>query len=222
MQISDALWREIEAAALDYKGVKFVAVPRLRLILKRSRRSNDQNALLWALYDDVIRKALANFGGVKRRFTKTGASRGITVIDDYGHHPVEIRAVLNAARAAAGRGRVIAVVQPHRYTRLQDLFEEFCTCFNDADVVLVADVYPAGEQPIAGIDRDNLAAGLTTHGHRAAVALPSADALAAMIAERTEDGDVVVCLGAGSITNWAHALPASLADAQKTRSGGPR
>ncbi len=122
------------------------------------------------LPDDVIRKALAGFGGVRRRFTKTGEHNGITVIDDYGHHPVEIAAVLKAARESTGN-RVIAVVQPHRYTRLQSLFEEFCTCFNDADTVVVAEVYPAGETPIAGIDRDNFVLGLRAHGHREAAAL---------------------------------------------------
>ena len=108
--------------------------------------------------DDTIRKALAGFGGVRRRFTRTGEWNGVTIIDDYGHHPVEIAAVLRAAREST-KGKVIAVVQPHRYTRLQSLFEEFCTCFNDADAVIVADVYPAGEAPIPGIDRDHLCAG---------------------------------------------------------------
>ena len=162
------------------------------------------------LDDDVIRKALANFGGVKRRFTKTGASRGITVIDDYGHHPVEIRAVLNAARAAAGRGRVIAVVQPHRYTRLQDLFEEFCTCFNNADIVIVADVYAAGEDPIPGVDRQHLVEGLRAHGHRNVVGLERPTQLPSLVHEHAESGDYVVCLGAGNITAWANALPADL------------
>ena len=120
--------------------------------------------------DDVIRSALANFGGVRRRFTRTGNWNGVTVIDDYGHHPVEIAAVLRAARELT-KGQVIAVVQPHRYTRLAALFEQFCTCFNDADVVIVADVYPAGEAPIAGADRDALVQGLRTHGHRQVVAL---------------------------------------------------
>ena len=115
--------------------------------------------------DDVIRKALASFGGVKRRFTSVGEWNGVVIIDDYGHHPVEIAAVLAAARDSA-KGQVIAVVQPHRYTRLRDLFEQFCTCFNDADAVIVAPVYPAGEAPIAGVDRDALVAGLRAHGHR--------------------------------------------------------
>ena len=120
--------------------------------------------------DDVIRKAIAGFGGVKRRFTKTGEWNGITVIDDYGHHPVEIAAVLRAARESTN-GKIIAVVQPHRFTRLQSLFEEFCTCFNDADTVVVAEVYPAGEAPIEGIDRDHFVLGLRAHGHREVIPL---------------------------------------------------
>ena len=121
--------------------------------------------------DEAIRKALAGFGGVKRRFTRTGEWNGVTIIDDYGHHPVEIAAVLKAARESTN-GKVIAVVQPHRFTRLQSLFEEFCTCFNDADAVVVAEVYPAGEAPIAGIDRDHFVLGLRAHGHREVIPLP--------------------------------------------------
>ena len=161
------------------------------------------------LADDVIRTALANFGGVRRRFTKTGEWSGVTVIDDYGHHPVEISAVLRAARESA-RGKVIAVVQPHRFTRLQTLFEEFCTCFNDADTVVVADVYPAGEAPIPGIDRDNFVLGLRAHGHREVVPLQDSSALAGVIAGFVSDGDYVVLLGAGNITQWAYALPGEL------------
>jgi len=160
--------------------------------------------------DDTIRKALAGFGGVKRRFTRTGEVDGITVIDDYGHHPVEIAAVLRAARAAT-RGKVIAVVQPHRYTRLAQLFEEFCTCFNDADRVIVADVYAAGEAPIEGVNRDRLVEGLIGHGHRHVQALPGPADLAAMVDSLAAPGDLVVCLGAGNITQWAHALPEELA-----------
>ncbi len=159
--------------------------------------------------DATIRKALAAFGGVKRRFTKTGDWKGVTVIDDYGHHPVEIAAVLKAAREST-RGKVIAVVQPHRYTRLQSLFEEFCTCFNDADTVVVAEVYPAGEAPIAGIDRDNFVLGLRAHGHREVVPLQDSAALAGVIAGLAKPGDYVVCLGAGNITQWAYALPGEL------------
>jgi UDP-N-acetylmuramate--alanine ligase len=163
--------------------------------------------------DDAIRDALAKFQGVKRRFTKTGVAGGVTVIDDYGHHPVEIAAVLKAARLAiADRpgAKVIAVVQPHRYSRVESLFEDFCTCFNDADSVIVADIYAAGETPVPGIDRDSLVAGLQSHGHRHVSALPDPAALARIIADTATPGDFVVCLGAGSITNWAAALPTEL------------
>ncbi|TWA98492.1 UDP-N-acetylmuramate--L-alanine ligase [Bradyrhizobium stylosanthis] len=159
--------------------------------------------------DEAIRKAIAGFGGVKRRFTKTGEWNGITVIDDYGHHPVEIAAVLKAARESTN-GKIIAVVQPHRYTRLQSLFEEFCTCFNDADAVVVADVYAAGEAPIDGIDRDHFVAGLRAHGHREVVPLPGAAELAGIVKGLAKSGDLVVCLGAGNITQWAYALPDQL------------
>jgi UDP-N-acetylmuramate--alanine ligase len=160
--------------------------------------------------DDKIRQGLAGFGGVKRRFTRTGEANGVTVIDDYGHHPVEIAAVLKAARQAS-HGKVIAVVQPHRFSRLQNLFVDFCTCFNDADAVLVADVYPAGEAPIPGINAETLAAGLRERGHRHADHLSDPKKLAATVASIAHPGDMVVCLGAGSITYWAHALPAELA-----------
>ncbi len=162
--------------------------------------------------DDVIKHALANFGGVRRRFTRTGMWNGAIIIDDYGHHPVEIAAVLRAAREST-RGHVIAVVQPHRYTRLAALFEQFCTCFNDADTVIVANVYPAGEAPIPGADRDGLVQGLRTHGHRQVIPLDSPDKLAPIVAGMAQPGDYVVCLGAGSITQWAYALPAELAGA---------
>jgi UDP-N-acetylmuramate--alanine ligase len=159
--------------------------------------------------DATIRKGLSAFEGVKRRFTKTGEVDGIAIIDDYAHHPVEISSVLKAARSA-GRGKVHAVVQPHRYTRLRDLFEEFSTCFNDADSVIVADVYPAGEQPIEGIDRDHLVESLIGHGHRHVIALESQDKLAAVINEIAGPGDYVVCCGAGSISAWAYDLPDQL------------
>jgi UDP-N-acetylmuramate--alanine ligase len=164
--------------------------------------------------DDVIRNALANFEGVRRRFTRTGIWNGVTIVDDYGHHPVEIAAVLRAAREST-KGKVIAVMQPHRYTRLQTLFEQFCTCFNDADAVVVANVYPAGEAPIAGADRDALVQGLRTHGHRRVIPLDSPEQLARLVAGMAEPGDYVVCLGAGSITQWAYALPGELAALSK-------
>jgi UDP-N-acetylmuramate--alanine ligase len=159
--------------------------------------------------EKAIRKGLAEFGGVRRRFTFTGEARGVKVVDDYGHHPVEIANVLKAARAVTN-GRVIAVVQPHRYTRLRDLFQEFCRAFNDADAVIVADVYPAGEAPIEGVDRDALVEGLRRHGHRQVEALSSPAVLPSLIAAEAKAGDLVVCLGAGDITAWAQALPAQL------------
>ena len=159
---------------------------------------------------EEIRAALAGFRGVNRRFTKVGEVGGVTVIDDYGHHPVEIAAVLRAARQAVGKGRVIAVHQPHRYSRLSRLFEDFCTCFNDADVVGIAEVYPAGEAPIAGASRDDLVAGLVRHGHRHAVAIGHEDDLERLVREEARAGDMVVCLGAGTISGWARDLPARL------------
>jgi UDP-N-acetylmuramate--alanine ligase len=159
--------------------------------------------------DEKIRKALANFGGVKRRFTRVGEWNGTTIIDDYGHHPVEIAAVLRAAREST-KGQVIAVVQPHRYTRLKTLFEPFSTCFNDADAVIVAHVYPAGEAPIEGADRDHLVAAIRARGHRQVIPLDGPEQLSGIVKGLAKPGDYVVCLGAGSITQWAYALPAEL------------
>ncbi|AZO76392.1 MULTISPECIES: UDP-N-acetylmuramate--L-alanine ligase [unclassified Bosea (in: a-proteobacteria)] len=159
---------------------------------------------------EQIRAGLAGFGGVKRRFTKTGEWNGALIFDDYGHHPVEIAAVLKAARAST-KGKVIAVMQPHRYSRLSSLFADFAACFNDADSVIIADVYAAGEQPIAGIDRDSLVAAIKARGHRHTLPLESPDKLAGMVAELAGPGDYVVCLGAGNITQWAYALPGELA-----------
>lgn len=186
------------------------------LVLPMPGRHNASNATAaiavareLGVSDDAIRKAIAGFGGVKRRFTKTGEWNGVTVIDDYGHHPVEIAAVLKAARESTN-GKVVAVAQPHRFTRLQSLFEEFCTCFNDADTVIVADVYAAGETPIEGVDRDHFVAGLRAHGHREVIPLPGARELAGIIKGLATSGDLVVCLGAGNITQWAYALPGEL------------
>ncbi|AXT25425.1 UDP-N-acetylmuramate--L-alanine ligase [Ruegeria sp. AD91A] len=156
-----------------------------------------------------IREALANFGGVNRRFTKVGEVDGVTIIDDYGHHPVEIAAVLKAARQAT-EGRVIAVHQPHRYSRLSNLFDDFCTCFNDADVVAIADIFAAGEDPIEGASRDDLVQGLIRHGHRHARALLDENDLERLVLEQARPGDMVVCLGAGTISAWANALPERL------------
>ena len=163
---------------------------------------------------DEIRDALARFGGVNRRFTKVGeVLGGVTVIDDYGHHPVEIAAVLKAARqAVADRpgARVIACHQPHRYSRLSNLFEDFCTCFNEADVVAIAEVYAAGEDPIPGASRDDLVAGLIRHGHRHVRAILDEADLGRLVREQARPGDIVVCLGAGTISAWANALPERL------------
>ena len=158
----------------------------------------------------AVRGALANFGGVKRRFTLTGEWNGVRIFDDYAHHPVEIAAVLRAARAST-KGQVIAVMQPHRYTRLSSLFNEFATCFNDADTVIVADVYPAGEAPIGGADRDSLVTALKVHGHRQALALSRPQELPGLLRDLAKPGDYIVFLGAGNITHWAYALPAQLA-----------
>ena len=153
-----------------------------------------------------IKSSLENFKGVNRRFTKVGEVDGVTIIDDYGHHPVEIAAVLKAARQAS-EGRVIAVHQPHRYTRLHSLFEDFCTCFNEADVVAIAEVFAAGEDPIKGASRDDLVAGLIRHGHRQASAILNEDDLEQLVRTHAQSGDIVVCLGAGTISAWANALP---------------
>jgi UDP-N-acetylmuramate--alanine ligase len=158
---------------------------------------------------EQIRKGIAGFGGVKRRFTRTGDWNGVAIFDDYGHHPVEIAAVLKAAREST-KGQVIAVMQPHRYTRLAALFEQFCTCFNDADAVIIAHVYAAGEAPIPGADRDTLVAGLRARGHRRVATLDEPAQLAGMIKDIARSGDYVVCLGAGNITQWAYALPGDL------------
>ncbi len=158
---------------------------------------------------EAIRKGLQGFSGVKRRFTKTGEVGGVTVIDDYGHHPVEISAVLKAARQSARRD-VVAVVQPHRYSRVHDLFDDFAACFNDADTVIVAPIYAAGEQPMPGVTHEELVNRIRARGHRDARVIDRAEALAPLLASRVAEGDYVVCLGAGNITQWAAALPAEL------------
>ncbi|MBB4858468.1 UDP-N-acetylmuramate--alanine ligase [Novosphingobium chloroacetimidivorans] len=181
-------------------------------------RHNVQNALAaiavaieMGCDDQIVRGGFAGFGGVKRRFTKVGEINGVTVIDDYGHHPVEIRAVLAAAREGV-RGRVLAVVQPHRYSRLRDLMEEFQTAFNDADAVYVTPVYAAGEAPIDGVDADALVAGLKARGHRDAHVVGGADELAEALARVARPGDMVVCLGAGDITKWAAGLAGAIGE----------
>jgi UDP-N-acetylmuramate--alanine ligase len=161
--------------------------------------------------DDAIRAGLAAFSGVKRRFTHVGDWQGVQVYDDYAHHPVEIAAVLRAARVA-GTGRVIAVIQPHRYTRLQALFNEFSACLDDADIALVTPVYSAGEVPIPGIDRDELASGLRRHGHPKVLTVDGEEGLVETVAALAQPGDLVVGLGAGTITDWINALPQKLSD----------
>lgn len=158
---------------------------------------------------EAIRRGLKGFTGVKRRFTKTGEVGGVTVIDDYGHHPVEIAAVLKAARQSTRRD-VIAVVQPHRFSRVHDLFDDFAACFNDADTVIVAPIYAAGEQPLPGVTHEELVNRIRARGHRDARVIDRPEALAPLLASRVADGDYVVCLGAGNITQWAAALPAEL------------
>jgi UDP-N-acetylmuramate--alanine ligase len=162
------------------------------------------------LSDDQIRKGFKSFTGVKRRFTRTGEHNGVTVFDDYGHHPVEIAAVLRAARGVT-QNRVVAVMQPHRYTRLSSLFNDFCTCFNDADTVIVAPVYAAGEAPIEGASHLALVEGLRARGHRNVHAIETPDQLAPLVRNLVAPGDIVICLGAGTITQWAYALPGQLA-----------
>ena len=152
-----------------------------------------------------IREALANFAGVKRRFTRVGRRNGVEIIDDYAHHPAEISAVLKASRQTSS-GRVLAIHQPHRYTRLANLFDDFCTCFNDADIVAIADVYAAGEEPIPRADKEHLVAGLKRHGHRSATAIEGEDGLRDFVDSEAGEGDIVVCMGAGTITSWASSI----------------
>ncbi len=198
----------------DRDGKEVHAIRKLELPMPgRHNALNATSAIAVAselkIADDTIRSALAKFGGVKRRFTRVGEWNGVVIIDDYGHHPVEIAAVLKAAREVA-KGQVIAVVQPHRYTRLKTLFEPFSTCFNDADAVIVAHVYPAGEAPIEGADRDHLVEAVRARGHRNVMPLDGPEQLAGLIKGLAKPGDYVVCLGAGSITQWAYALPGEL------------
>ncbi len=184
-------------------------------------RHNVQNAIAavavgleMGISDEKIAKGFDQFGGVKRRFTKVGEVDGVTIIDDYGHHPVEIQAVLSAAREGA-QGRVIAVVQPHRFTRLRDHMEEFQGAFNDADMVFVTPVYVAGEDPIEGIDSEALVTGLKTRGHRLAETVADQKALAERLAREAQPEDMIICLGAGDITKWAAALADNIAEARK-------
>lgn len=199
----DAVLRQRDGSVRRIEGIE----------LPMPGRHNVQNALAavavaaeMGCADSIIQTGFAKFAGVKRRFTKVGEIDGVTVIDDYGHHPVEIRAVLAAAREGVGTGRVIAVVQPHRFTRLRDHMEDFQAAFNDADVVYAAPVYPAGEAPIEGVDSAALVEGIKARGHRSAHTIAGSDALAATLADSAKPGDMVVCLGAGDITKWAGGL----------------
>lgn len=201
----------------NFKGTEPLTVRDIYLAMPGAHNAQNALAALAIAHEvgievPLMKKALESFSGVKRRFTKTGEVNGITVIDDYGHHPVEIDAVLKTARVAADEreGRLIAVMQPHRYSRLRDLFDDFCTSFNLADTVVVADVYAAGEDPIAGADKDALAEGIVNCGHRDVKILDAAENLPQLIAEIAKENDFVVCLGAGDITKWANALPAEL------------
>lgn len=216
---ADTNGTHFDVAITDRKTRKTITLEALHLPV--IGQHNVQNALSaiaighqLGFSEAAIRAGLSKFGGVKRRFTRTGQVNGVTIVDDYGHHPVEIATTLKAARQAVGSGRVIAVVQPHRYSRLSALFNDFCTCCNDADIVMVADVYAAGEQPIAGADRDTLAAGLRERGHREVHVLPSPEALPELVNQLAQPGDLVICLGAGSISAWAQALPEQLAALQ--------
>jgi UDP-N-acetylmuramate--alanine ligase len=209
----DAVLRQRDGSTRRIEGIE----------LPMPGRHNVQNSLAavavaaeMGVPDDVIRTGFAKFGGVKRRFTKVGEVAGASVIDDYGHHPVEIRAVLAAAREGVGSGRVIAVVQPHRFTRLRDHMEDFAAAFNDADMVYAAPVYPAGEAPIEGVSSETMVAAMKARGHRSAQVIAGSDALADELSAVVQPGDMVVCLGAGDITKWA----AGLADAIAARRGG--
>ena len=214
-QIKDAQLFDVEVTnriSGEVTQIKDVQLPMYGLHNVRNALAAIAVAREIGLEDAVILKGLREFRGVKRRFTKTGETHGVTIIDDYGHHPVEIAATLSSARQAVEElgGKVIAVVQPHRYSRLSHLFNEFCTCFSDADTVLVTDVYSAGEEPIEGASRDALVEGIRAHGHKHVVALPTEDMLAEVIAEIAQPNDFVICLGAGSISKWAAALPEQL------------
>jgi UDP-N-acetylmuramate--alanine ligase len=203
----------------DRKGGKETRLDDLVLPMPGHHNALNATAAIAVAYElkapiEAIRGALAGFGGVKRRFTRTGEWNGAAIFDDYGHHPVEIAAVLRAARAST-KEKVIAIMQPHRYTRLSSLFEQFASCFNDADVVIIAEVYPAGEAPIEGVDAEALVAAIKTHGHRHAMALSGPEKLAGLVRGLAEPGDYVVFLGAGNITQWAYALPGELAAGDK-------
>ena len=201
-------------------GIKGLRLPMLGLHNVQNCLAAIAVALEMGVDEQTIAKGLANFKGVGRRFDIKGRSGGITIVDDYGHHPVEIQAALSAGRLACGDNQLIAVVQPHRYSRLHDLFSEFCGCFNEADAVLVADVFAAGEEPIEGASKEALVAGLRDHGHRAPAVLDSPSDLARQIAALANPGDYVMVLGAGSSSQWAAALPAELDQLKQQQEAG--
>ena len=198
----------------DRKTGKLTEIPGLRLPMPGRHNVSNATAAISVAHElgigpDAIRKGLLGFGGVKRRFTHTGSWNGVEIFDDYGHHPVEIKAVLKAARDSA-KGRVIAIVQPHRFTRLRDLFADFAACFNDADTVVMAPVYAAGEEPIDGVNSETLVERIRSGGHRDARHVNGAPELAGLVRSIAKPGDYVICLGAGNITQWAYALPKEL------------
>ncbi|MBE7184920.1 MAG: UDP-N-acetylmuramate--L-alanine ligase [Methylobacterium mesophilicum] len=202
----------------DRKTKAEITIADLRLPMPGRHNVSNATAAIAVAHElgieaDAIKRGLSGFGGVKRRFTPTGAWNGVQVFDDYGHHPVEIKAVLKAARNATA-GRVIAIAQPHRFTRLRDLFDDFSACFNDADTVMVAPVYAAGEEPIEGVSSDELVGRIRAGGHRDARFIEGPQAIAPAVRELAREGDFVIFLGAGNITQWAYALPKELSEAR--------
>ena len=204
---------EIDAAVTgEEKVLRDVFLPMIGQHNVQNALSSIAIAIKENIPDALIKKALSEFGGVKRRFTKTGEVNGINIIDDYGHHPVEIAAVLKSARTAVEKSgaKIHAIMQPHRYTRLHDLMDDFCTCFNDADSVLIADVYAASETPIEGADKEHLVAGIKKYGHKDVNVLNNSSEIAQLMSEKAKAGDFIIFLGAGDITKWAYALPAEM------------
>lgn len=213
----DGAASQFDIVIRDRKTGRETAIRDLRLPMPGRHNVSNATAAIAVAHElgipgEAIRKGLASFGGVKRRFTHTGSWNGVEVFDDYGHHPVEIKAVLKAARDST-KGRVIAVAQPHRYTRLHDLFGDFAACFNDADTVAIAPVYAAGEDPIEGVNSEALVQRIRSGGHRDARYIEGPSAIAPLVKALAKPGDFVVFLGAGNITQWAYALPKELAEA---------
>ena len=204
-----------DVAIRNRKTGETINIDNLRLPMPGRHNVSNATAAIAVAYElgmseEAIKRGISAFGGVKRRFTHTGSWNGVDVFDDYGHHPVEIKAVLKAAREAC-KGRVIAIAQPHRFTRLRDLFDDFAACFNDADTVMIAPVYAAGEDPIEGVNAETLVSQIRAAGHRDARHINGQEAIAPLVRELAQPGDFVVLLGAGNITQWAYALPKELA-----------